>query len=145
MEIERKFLIKFKPENLADYDFCLIEQGYLCREPVIRIRKENDNYYMTYKGKGCMVREEYNLPLNKDAYESLLPKCEGRIISKKRVLIPYGKYTIELDLFARDLAPLIIAEVEFESEAEANAFTPPEWFSTDVSDNPQYQNSNLSK
>ena len=88
MEIERKFLIDTLPENLSDYPYHQLEQGYLCTEPVIRIRRENDDYYLTYKSKGLMVREEYNLPLTKEAYEHLLSKIDGILISKKRYLIP---------------------------------------------------------
>lgn len=68
MEIERKFLIKELPINLDKYENKEIEQAYLCKEPVVRIRREDETYYMTYKGKGLMVREEYNLPLTKEAY-----------------------------------------------------------------------------
>ena len=84
MEIERKFTVKELPENLNDYPCLHIEQGYLNTEPVIRIRKQNDDYIMTYKGKGMLAREEYNLPLTKEAYEHLKPKCDGNIISKTR-------------------------------------------------------------
>ena len=56
MEIERKFLIDTLPENLSDYPYHQLEQGYLCTEPVVRIRRENDDYYLTYKSKGLMVR-----------------------------------------------------------------------------------------
>ena len=62
MEIERKFLIKELPENLETYPSHLIEQAYLCTKPVVRIRRQDDDYYMTYKGGGLMAREEYNLP-----------------------------------------------------------------------------------
>lgn len=34
-EIERKYLVKQVPENLASYPFHEIEQGYLCTEPVV--------------------------------------------------------------------------------------------------------------
>ena len=56
MEIERKFLVKREnlPENLEQYPSKAIEQGYLCTEPVVRIRKSNDNYYLTYKSKGSL-------------------------------------------------------------------------------------------
>lgn len=145
MEIERKFLIKKLPENIGDYPYHIIEQAYLCTEPVIRVRREDNNYYMTYKSGGAMVREEYNLPLNKDAYESLKVKAEGNLISKKRVLIPYETYTIELDFFEAPFAPLILAEVEFASVEEANAFIPPDWFSEDVTYCPQYHNSTMSR
>lgn len=83
MEIERKFLIEQLPTDIDAYPYHLIEQAYLCTEPVIRIRREDDNYYMTYKGSGMMTREEYNLPLNQTAYNQLKPKAEGNIIAKK--------------------------------------------------------------
>lgn len=159
MEIERKFLIEKLPADLTSYKCLMIEQAYLCTSPVIRIRKEDDNYYMTYKGKGLMAREEYNLPLNKEAYEHMLFKADGNIISKKRYLIPVTKpvfadgfthsgsivnLTIELDIFEPPFAPLIIAEVEFPDEKMANAFIPPAWLGEDVTNNPEYHNSSLS-
>ncbi|NLG04254.1 MAG: CYTH domain-containing protein [Clostridia bacterium] len=143
MEIERKFLIKEIPENLDQYPFHLIEQAYLCTEPVIRVRREDETYYMTYKSKGLMVREEYNLPLTKDAYEHLKEKADGKMIRKKRVLIPYLTYTIELDIFEQPQAGLYLAEVEFETEEEANNFLPPDWFLEDVTKDCRYHNSNM--
>jgi adenylate cyclase len=92
-----------------------------------------------------MTREEYNLPLNQTAYNQLKPKAEGNIIAKKRVLIPYLTYTIELDIFDAPFAPLLLAEVEFESEEEALAFTPPDWFGQDVTSDGKYHNSNMSR
>ncbi len=145
MEIERKFLIKKLPENIDKYDFHLIEQAYLTTDPVIRVRKEDDSYYMTYKGSGLLSREEYNLPLTKEAYKTLASKADGNVISKKRVLIPYEKYTIELDIFEAPFAPLILAEVEFESIEEAKAFKGPEWFSEDVTNDTNYHNSTMSR
>lgn len=144
MEIERKFTIKELPD-LSDYDYHIMEQGYLNTDPVVRVRKEDDEYYLTYKGKGLLAREEYNLPLNKEAYYHLVEKSDGIIIRKKRYLIPFDKYTIELDVFAAPYENLIIAEVEFDSEEEANAFQPPEWFDQDVTMDRKYHNSNLSQ
>ena len=144
MEIERKFTVKELP-NLSDYDYHIMEQGYLNTDPVVRVRKEDDEYYLTYKGKGLLAREEYNLPLNKEAYYHLVEKSDGIIIRKKRYLIPFGKYTIELDVFAAPYENLIIAEVEFDSEEEAIAFQPPEWFDEDVTMDRRYHNSNLSQ
>ena len=74
MEIERKYLVKSIPENLKDYPCRVMEQGYLNIAPVIRIRKDNDNFELTYKSKGLMVREEYNLPLTEKAYYHLRSK-----------------------------------------------------------------------
>lgn len=144
MEIERKFTIKELPD-LTAYKSKKLTQAYLNTEPVIRIRREDDDYFLTYKGEGLLAREEYNLPLNKESFYHLIPKADGLVISKTRYLIPYETYTIELDVFEGDLAPLIMAEVEFDSEEEAYAFTPPEWFAQDVTRDARYYNSNLSK
>ncbi len=160
MEIERKFKPEKLPSDLSSYPCLLIQQAYLCTDPVIRIRRQNEEYYLTYKGKGLMAREEYNLPLNKDAYQHLLTKADGNIISKKRYLIPIASpafasgcqipsqpinLKVELDLFDPPFAPLVIAEVEFPDEEMANAFLPPAWLGEDVTKNPEYHNSNLSR
>ena len=140
-EIERKYLVKQVPENLASYPFHEIEQGYLCTEPVVRIRRQDEEYYLTYKSKGLMIREEYNLPLTKDAYFHLREKIDGRLISKRRYLDPY---TLELDVFHSPKDDLILAEVEFPSEEDALTFTPPDWFGEDVTNSSLYHNSRLS-
>ena len=145
MEIERKYLLKKMPDNLDTYRHRHLEQGYLCTAPVVRIRKDDDRYELTYKSGGMMVRQEYNLLLTKDSYEHLKKKVDGRLITKKRYMIPYEKYMIELDIFENDLAPLVLAEVEFETEEEANSFTPPEWFGKDVTFSKAYHNSVLSQ
>lgn len=147
MEIERKYLIKISdlPENYHSYPYHIIEQAYLSTEPVIRIRKEDENYYMTYKSKGLLVREEYNLPLTKEAYYHLLPKCDGNVISKTRYLIPFDNRTIELDIFSGVFENLILAEVEFDSVEEADSFLPPDWFGEDVTFSSEYQNSTMSR
>lgn len=145
MEIERKFLIHTLPENLDNYPRKEIEQGYINREPVIRIRRSDDKYILTCKGQGLMVREEFELPLSKEAFEHLKPKTDGIFIEKTRYLIPYDeKLTIELDVFHGKLAPLVLAEVEFDSVDEADTFVPPAWFGEDVTNSPKYHNSNLS-
>ena len=133
MEIERKYLIHKLPDHLEAYPHRTLEQAYLCTEPVVRVRRDADDYILTYKSKGLMMREEHNLPLTEEAYCHLREKADGRII------------TIELDVFAGDLAPLLLAEVEFSSEEEANSFTPPDWFGEDVTFSSKYHNSTLSQ
>ena len=146
MEIERKYLIDQIPVNLNDYTCLLIEQGYLTTAPVVRVRRQNDDFYLTYKSGGLMAREEYNLPLNAEAYSHLIQKADGIIIRKRRYLIPLTKkLTIELDVFEGAYEGLILAEVEFESVEDADAFTPPEWFGEDVTYSTKYHNSTLSK
>ena len=158
MEIERKFTVKELPSNLTAYPSHRIEQAYLNIDPVVRVRRQDEEYYLTYKGKGFLAREEYNLPLNKESYDHLLQKADGNIISKTRYLIPFSEkasgtgtesvpsgLTIELDVFDAPFAPLIIAEVEFPSREAAGAFLPPDWFNEDVTCNAGYHNSHLSR
>ena len=146
MEIERKFLIKALPENLSSYQKHVIEQAYLCTDPVIRIRRQDHDYYLTYKGKGLHAREEYNLPLTQESYEHLSSKIDGILIEKSRYLIPLSDGLVaELDIFEGKLSDLVLVEVEFESIEEANSFIAPEWFGRDVTGHPEYQNSSLSR
>lgn len=146
MEIERKYLISRLPEDLDSYPCRQIEQGYLNTEPVIRIRKDGETYELTYKSKGLMVREEYNLPLSEEAYLHLRTKIDGRLIQKKRYRIPLSDiFTAELDIFEGDLAPLILAEVEFPDIRTAESFLPPDWFGEDVTFSGEYHNSRLSR
>lgn len=159
MEIERKYLIKQIPSDLSRYPFHQIEQAYLNIDPVVRIRKQDEEYYLTYKGKGMISREEYNLHLDKKAYYHLLTKHDGNVITKTRYLIPLNnpqfipgfivkpnlQLTIELDLFEGDLATLVLAEIEFPDIETANALIMPDWFQKDVSNDSRYHNSNLSK
>lgn len=149
MEIERKFLISALPEKLQQYPVWLLEQAYLCREPVVRVRREEcgeeKQYILTYKSKGLMVREEYNLPLNAASYEHLKQKADGRVITKKRYRIPTEEgLTIELDVFEGELAGLVLAEVEFPDEQTAERYQPPQWFGREVTYEKTYHNSNLS-
>ena len=148
MEIERKFLIKkgLLPAELESYPFHEIEQGYLCRKPVVRIRRQDDDYILTYKSGGLMAREEYNLPLGAEGYAHLKEKIDGKLISKRRYLIPMENgLTIELDVFDVPYEGLYLAEVEFSSEEQALSYNPPAWFGEDVTNSGKYHNSRLSQ
>lgn len=146
MEIERKFIPKDLPENLNQYKHHKIEQAYLNTAPVVRIRKQDDEYFLTYKGGGMMAREEYNLPLNETSYNHLLEKADGNIITKTRFLIPiHDGLTAELDIFEGKFAGMLLVEVEFDSVEQANSFILPEWFGEDVTNDGRYHNSYLSK
>ena len=146
MEIERKYLIHTLPENIEQYPCRHLEQGYLNTSPVIRIRKDDHKYELTYKSSGLLARQEYNLPLDATSYEHLKSKVDGHLISKKRYLIPLNtELTIELDVFEGYLAPLVLAEVEFPTEAMAMSFVPPKWFGEDVTFSGEYHNSYLSQ
>ena len=146
MEIERKFLITHCPLDLSLYSYLKIQQAYLCTEPVIRIRRQDNTYMLTYKSKGMLIREEHNLPLTKEAYEHLRQKADGILLSKTRYIIPTEyNLKIELDIFDAPYENLQIAEVEFPTKESADHFTPLFWFGEEVTFSANYQNSTLSK
>ena len=146
MEIERKFLVKELPADLEQFQCRQIEQAYLNTKPVVRIRRSDTEYYLTYKGSGMMAREEYNLPLNEKSYYHLREKADGNIITKTRFLIPLEDgHTAELDIFEGKFAGMLLVEVEFSSIEDANSFVPPKWFGKDVTNDGHYHNSYLSK
>lgn len=146
MEIERKYLIHELPFDISKYPCHEIEQAYLNTDPVIRIRRQDSEYYLTYKSKGLLAREEYNLPLNKEAYHHLLTKADGNLLSKTRYNIPFCDHlTIEIDIFHGKFSGLILAEVEFPTIEEAQNFCPPDYFGEDVTFSPDYHNSTLSQ
>ena len=141
MEIERKFLVETLPEHLEQYPKRRIQQAYLSTDPVVRVRRSGEEYVLTCKSSGLLSREEQEMPLTAAAYGRLLAKADGTVITKDRWRIPCGPYTIELDVFA----PLVMAEVEFRTEAEALAFQPPEWFGREVTQDSAYTNAALSR
>lgn len=152
MEIERKFLIKELPDNLEQYTCKCIEQGYLCKSPVVRIRRSNDKYILTYKAgrelneqSKALECDEREMPLSKEAYEHLRNKIDGYVITKKRYIIPIeNQLKVELDIFEGSLKGLVFAEVEFPDGESAAVFRKPDWFGADVSFDKRFRNSFLS-
>ncbi len=153
VEIERKFLVKELPADLQSYRYHVIEQGYLNITPAIRVRREDDTYYMTYKSRKAHAegnddhigQTEYNLPLDQESYEHMVRKADGNVIRKKRYLIPTeNDLTIELDVFDAPYEGTIIAEVEFPSEEAAKAYKPADWFGEDVTGDYRYSNAYMS-
>lgn len=153
MEIEKKYTVKYLPENLTQYPCIHMEQGYLCRGPVVRVRKANEAFILTYKGKtemrereyGAKINHEVELPLSEAAYEHLREKCDGQIICKDRYIIPLQQgRKAELDVFHGYLEGLVFVEVEFDDVSQLIDFQKPDWFDEDVTMDRRYANNYLS-
>lgn len=143
MEIERKFLIKDCP-SLRTYSYKKIKQAYISTDPVIRIRQMNNQFFLTIKSQGHMMREEFEIPITKEQFETLYKKVEGSPIIKTRYLIPLENELIaELDIYKGHLEGLYTVEVEFTSIAAANSFTAPSWFGKDITLDSRYKNNHL--
>ena len=150
MEIERKWLIDKLPKEIEKCPHEKIEQFYVSTaEPIIRLRRYGDKYFLTIKEGGRLKRAEYEFEVNRDYYEKMSLKSDGIIIKKTRYRQPVfflkKEYIAEIDVFNDYYDGLIYAEVEFESEEEAVSFAAPEWFGKEVTLEKGYSNAELSK
>jgi CYTH domain-containing protein len=147
VEIERKFLVRERPPGLERSRPTRIEQGYLAIADdgtEVRIRRRDGTAVLTVKGGIGRTRAEEEIEIEAERFARLWPLTQGRRIEKTRHLIPAGAgLTIELDVYSGALTGLIVAEVEFGSEEEADAFEPLEWLGSEVTDDARFKNQSL--
>ena len=147
-EIERKFLVTGElPDDLDRYPSDEISQGYVAVADdgtEVRVRARGGDYTLTVKSGPSRARVEVEIEIDEGRFESLWPLTAGRRIVKRRYLIPAGgQLSIELDLYAGELDGLVTAEIEFDSEDQAEAFEPPSWIGSDVTGDGGYSNQSL--
>jgi len=148
VEIERKFLLPAPPDDLDRHPSTAIEQGYLAVHPdgtEVRVRRRGGAATLTVKSGGGKVRAEEELALADADFERLWPLTEGRRIEKVRHVIATEQdgVEIELDVYTGDLAGLVVAEIEFPGEDEADAFDAPEWLGREVTGDGRFKNQRL--
>ena len=153
VERERKFLVAVPPDHLAGGT--AVRQGYLADDGVVTVRVRHtrssdgsgdgrsEEYTLTVKGGQGAVRTEIEWPIGAAQFAAAWPYTRDRRVSKTRFRIPFDDHVIELDQFHDALDGLVLAEVEFDSEAAMAAFEPPDWFGRDVTDDPAYSNASL--
>lgn len=142
-EIERKFLVRELPQNLAGFPHVQIDQGYLAIAPdgvQVRLRKAGAKHSLTYKRNRGGAREEREVELTREQFEVLWPGTAGKRLTKTRYDVPLGALMVEIDLYTGRHEGVIVAEVEFVDEESAREFQPPGWLGDDVSRDPRYSN-----
>jgi len=147
-EIERKFVVDVLPEGmLASAKSRRIRQGYLVCQTAreIRIRDDAGQYFMTVKQGAGLKRQEFEIGIDKLQFDALWPLTEGFRVEKERYHLSLSGMMLEIDVFAGDLAPLVMAEVEFDSEAASSAFTVPAFCTREVTYEADYKNACLAQ
>jgi adenylate cyclase len=149
-EIERKFLVgEDPPPDLDEYPSHAIRQGYIAialEGTEVRIRERGGSHAITVKSGPSRARVEEEIPIDARRFEALWPLTEGRRVEKRRYLIPADHgLTIELDVYAGELAGLITAEIEFDSEEQAGGYQPPPWLGAEVTGDARYSNQSLAR
>lgn len=141
MEIERKFLVPdISHLKLDTFKSKKIIQDYLYNDKITIIRKrciiqdDKEKYIYTVKtGRVNYSINEIESEITKEQYDKLglNPKC--RTIEKIRYNIPYENgLIIELDVFEGEYKGIVFAEIEFESEEQAENTNFPEWFGKEL-------------
>jgi adenylate cyclase len=147
VEVERKFLVSDDSWRDGVTTATRIVQGYIAQTPsaTVRVRVKGDKGFLTVKGLSVGVSRsefEYEVPVP-DALAMLEELAQGPVIDKVRHLVPVGGHVWEVDVFAGDNAPLVMAEVELASADEH--FERPGWAGLEVSDDQRYFNVNLAR
>jgi CYTH domain-containing protein len=146
-EIERKYLLRHIPEELASHPHEAISQGYISISndgAEVRLRQRGQRFYETVKRGSGQGRVELEIEITKDQFDALWDATEGKRIEKVRYTIPLsGGLLAEVDIYARSLAGLVTAEVEFDTERRAAEFHAPAWFGEEVTQEDAYKNQRL--
>src|SRR5687767_10116652 len=147
-EIERKFSLPGKPDWLGDCESTRIVQGYLAIEgdgggAEVRLRRRDGESTLTVKRGSGRTRSEEEIDLEPEQFEALWPLTEGRRVEKTRYLVPADTGDIEVDVFEGELTGIVIAEMEFDSEAASDAYEPADWLGVEVTGDDRYANEAL--
>jgi len=147
-EIERKFLVISSDFKNEAFKKERIMQGFLSSVPerTVRVRLIGDQGFLTVKGIGNesgTTRFEWEMEIEGEEAQKLLSLCEPGTIDKLRYYAKAGNHIFEIDVFELENKGLVIAELELGSEDEA--FLKPAWLGEEVTGQPQYYNSSLSK
>lgn len=147
-EIERKYGVKYLPNNIKIEKVQRIEQAFIYKDEntIIRIRKietkQHINYVYTVKTKGDIeydntyqVGQKYEIESNitKELYEKLLVKKISNKITKTRIDVPIqNNLKVEIDIYGDYLQGFLTAEVEFPNEEQAKQFQKPNWLGEEI-------------
>jgi adenylate cyclase len=145
VEVERKWLVRDLPD-LSGYRGKNVIQGYIAVSAdgtEVRLRQTDEQFFQTVKSEGGLVRDEIEVELSKEQFETLWRATTGRRLEKTRYRLPWADKQVEIDVYQGALTGLVVAEVEFTSAGESARFAPPPWFGPEVTEDEHYKNVNL--
>jgi adenylate cyclase len=145
IELERKFVLGERPRCLDETRSEPIEQAYLVVTDdgwELRVRRIGERFVLTIKHGSGERRLEEEVEIAQDQFESLRALSDSRL-EKRRHYVDHGDVMIEVDVYAGALEGLVVAEVEFESQRQADEYEPPEWLGREVTGDERYANQRL--
>lgn len=151
MEIERKWMVNHWPDESTGLPLLeeqYMRQGYISVHPTVRIREEAVTgrpveYILCFKSSGTLSRKEIEFPISKEQFAQLEDLIGIPLIPKTRRVyrLPDGLH-LEVNLVDEGMpTEFMYAEIEYESEEQANAWTPSspwldEYLQDDVTEDP---------
>jgi len=146
LEIEHRFLVcpRKLPRPLPPGR--RIEQGFLSLDPVVRVRvttppRGKPQAWLTVKGHGLRVREEFEYAVPVAEARRLLKHCGHRRILKTRMNL--GRW--ECDRYHGRHRGLWTAEIELPSPRARLPKHLPEWLGPEVTHDPRFTNARLAE
>lgn len=148
LEIERKYLVRSRAYREEAIKMEEIVQGFLNTHPdrTVRVRLSGEKGFITVKGSTDaegITRFEWEREIPAAEARALLEICEPGVISKQRYFVRSGTHLIEVDEFRGANEGLVVAEIEMQEIDEI--IVKPEWLGAEVTGDPKYYNSQLSK
>ena len=150
-EIERKFSIKYLPDDIKIEKATSIEQCFVYSDglSIIRLRKIKNlinnkvEYVYTvkikvddkYENKNSSIAQKYEIEYNisEEKYLEILNNKIYNSINKTRLVIPIDNdLKAEIDIYYEYLEGLITIEVEFPNREIAEKFEKPDWFGDEL-------------
>ncbi|MFA6422304.1 MAG: hypothetical protein WCV92_02825 [Candidatus Buchananbacteria bacterium] len=131
IELEKTYLAKYLPNNLADCKSKEIIDVYFPKSsehPKLRLRKNGDKFEITKKepvkeGDGS-CQEEQTIILKEIEFIEL-NKLEGKRVSKRRYYYNHNGKLAEIDVFQEELKGLVLVDFEFNTIEEKDCFQMP--------------------
>jgi len=143
MEIERKFLVRKLP-NLAGIRKVVYERYYLYKGNgiEIRIQKKMNRYEFERKIETThLSRETQKFEITKQEFEFLKGQASEALVRDSYLISENPEVSIKI--YHGRFEGLMRAEVEFKTEEEAEKFSAPEWFGSEISNSSLGRDSKL--
>ncbi len=147
-EIERKFLVKYIPENLIIDKIIDIEQMHIYKDvkSSIRIRKidylypDNKREYIytlkvhnKYDHELIVSKDEYEYQIKEEEYKILKEQRINSVIPKTRVFVSLDNgLEAEIDLYHGYLEGFMTLEIEFPSTDIASGYNVDDWIGEEI-------------
>jgi adenylate cyclase len=144
-EIERKFLVSGQRWRTFADEGIAMRQAYIVAQEdrSLRVRILGDGKAsITLKiGHAVLVRDEYELDIDRDEAEDMLRHAIGNVIEKVRYKVPHEGHVWEVDVYEGAHRGLVIAEVELASIHDDPDL--PNWVGREVTGESQYSNQSM--